>query len=512
MHSKQSDRIIISLDIGSESIKVIKGLKQGGEIRVLDFACQKYPIQEATPNLVSHYIYELLTSVVDVKRIKKARVHATISGRKLCVRVVKLPVMPVDEVQQAIKSQIRKFVSPDLEQVVFSFSILREIQEKDVNKLEVVFVAIQKHSFDEYLQLFKLVGVKPEVITSACFCGWNLVRQTDLDKDTSSLMLINIEAQDTDLTVYRDGRFVFTRNISIGVKDFADIKVDLFCKEIELTANHYYQITHGKRIDKCIVLGEGSQIKGLLKALNQNLEISLQALCISDIKQTLTINKREEFAKNLPLYTQSLGALLISSNDINLLAQIKPQLRKGISALKFLALPKMTVLAIIMFVSLALIIFILLKGTNLFYQYQIKSYKMKQDKLQNRALQLMRIKQKMDILDFEKQLYARLIKRYPTYLAFIAQICQAISNGGIVLNELEFHSDQIETGSSERLSMTRFSMKGKILEKDTPESEITRFVLALEQSDYFENISVVMERAKKKGLNFVIDGMARLKD
>jgi Tfp pilus assembly PilM family ATPase len=512
IYRRQSEKIIVSLDIGSESIRVIKGLRQDKEVKVLDFASRKYSAQEASANLLSSSIYELLTSLIDVKKLKKARIHTIISGRKLCVRVVKLPLMPMDEIQQAIKSQIRKFVSPDLEQVIFSFSVLREIQEKGINKLEIVFVAIQKDSFDEYLQLFKLIGLKPKVITSACFCGWNLVHWANLDKDITSLMLVNIEAQDSDLTVYRDGRFVFTRNISIGAKDFIDLKVDLFCKEIELTANHYYQITHGKRIDKCIVLGEGSQIEGLLKTLNQKLEISLETLRISDLSQGLSIiDKRAEFAKDLSLYTQSLGALLISSDDINLLSSMEPRLRKDVSFLKFLALPKMTALAIIIFVSLALIIFIFLKGTSLFYQYQIRSFKMKQDKLQNRTLQLIRIRQKMDILNFEKQLYLRLIKRYPAYLVFINQICQAMPDKWIILNELEFHSEA-KTDSSEHLSVVRFSMRGKILEKNMPESEITRFVLALEQSDYFENISVAMERVKKKELNFAIDGIARLQD
>lgn len=560
MLSKKADRLVISLDFGSDSIKMIKGMKSEDKICVSDFACQRYPAGEREPDLISRHIHKLLTSVVDARKIKKARIHSTISGRKLCIRIVKLPVMPEAELYQALRSKIRKYVSPDLAQVIFSFSVLGETQERDIKKLDVVFMAIQKTFFDEYLQFFKLTGVEPKVITSPCFSGWNLIRELGLNQGVDSLMLINIDNQETDLTVYREDRFVFTRNISIGGKNFTDklrgqaqfslereedvkllwglaeegraleateeahlLKIrellqgeaDVLCKEIELTAHHYYQITHGKRIDKCLVLGEGSQIGGLIDFLKQSLEISVEGLHIPDAKLELTMDRREEFERNLPLYTHALGAILIGPDDINLLAQIRPQAKKVTFPIKFFALPKttapkMAAVAVIVFICLGLLIFTFLKGINLHYQGQIRSYKERRDRLQDRAMQLMQVKRKMDILDFEKKLYLRLIKEYPAYTVIIAEICKAIPSERIVLDELKFYSNQA----------IKFNIAGKVLGIEATESEVTNFVLALERSGYFENISVTIRggpwrQAPEVGvekLSFAIDGVIKLKD
>lgn len=567
MLGKQTEKDVISLDIGRDSIKMLKGIKREGKICLSNFASQKHFALENRPDLLSQDIYELLGSVVDAKKIKRAKIYSTIAGRKLCVRTVKLPVMPEEELYQAVRSKIRKYVSSDLDQVIFSFSVLGETQEKGVRRLEVVFAAIQKKLFDEYLQVFKLADVEPRIVTSACFSGWNLVRETNLDQGASSLMLVNIESHETDLTVYRRGRFIFTRSISTGGRDFIDTlngqsqlsldnprdaklvwglgdeadsleptkkanvmkvrellqtEANVLCKEIELTADHYYQIMHGKRIDKCIVLGEYSQIAGLLDFLKERLEVPVEGLQVPDEKLQLFMDKAEEFKKDCSVYTQALGALLVGPKDINLVAHLRRQAKKEMRSIKYFAPSKMTTVAIGVFIFLALSIFLFLKGINFYYQRQIKSYEIRQDKLQNQTMQLMQIKRKMDILDFEKKLYLQLIKEHPAYPVIIAEICQAIPSEEIVLDKLEFSSGQKRARSGPGPSPVKFTITGRVTGEDATGQEATNFVLALEQSGYFENISLTVDRGRGGRLdrreaseqeiersNFVIDGVLR---
>ncbi len=526
MFRKKTGSAIIGLDIGTDSIKLLKGIKKEGRIRVLDFAYRKYSASEATPNLISQYIAELLSSAADTK---KSRIHATIPGRKLCVRVVRLPVMPKEEIAQAIRSEIRKYVSPDIEQTAFSFFVLGETQEKGVKKMDVVFTAIQKGIFDEYLQYFKLAGSEPAVVTSACFSGWNLVREAGLDRGATSLMLIDIESQETNLTAYREGKFVFTRNVSIGNADFKDKlglegenEATVLLKEITLTTHHYYQITHGERIDKCMLLGEGSLVTGLVDFLKQKLEMPVENFSMPEAKLQFSLAKAEDFSKNLPLYAQALGALLVGPGDINLISQMKTRAKKAGYPLISPALHKMTTAAIIGFISLGLAIFVLLKGVNFYYQRQIKSYQLKEAKLENEILQLARIKRKMDILVLEKELYVRLLKGRPLYSVIIAQICKAIPPGKIALDQINFYSEQKNVPSQEAIPAIKFTITGRLLEKGAASSQLTQLVLALEEGGYFENISVALrgeespaeERAsveEKEKQNFVINGAVKLR-
>jgi len=354
------------------------------------------------------------------------------------------------------------------------------------------------------------------VVTSACFSGWNLVQEVGLDKGATSLMLIDIESQETNLTAYREGKFVFTRNVSIGERDFM---AEVLFKEVELTTHHYYQITHGERIDKCIILGEGSGIAGVVDFLKQKLEMPVEPLQIPETKLQFFIDKTEEFRKNLPLYTQALGALFVAPGDINLATQMKTQAKKVIYPLKFPALSKMTTLAMIVFISLGLVIFIFLGGVNFYYQHQIQSYKLRQDKLQSQIMQIMQIKRKMDILEFSKGLYLRLLKERPAYPVIIAEICKAIPRENIVLDELKFYKDPRGTVPQEAPSSVKFTIMGRLSGKEATAAQTTRFVLALEESGYFENISVALkevglpiEAGERTVLSFVVNGGVKLKD
>ena len=527
MWRKKANKTIIGLDIAASSIKMVQASKEAGKIRVLGFGRREFSASEANPDFLSRKVQELLGGI---KELKRASIHAVVSGRKLIIRVVKLPVMPEGEISQAIKSMIRKYVSQDLEQLEFAFSVLGETQEKGIKKLDVAFMAIQKNLLNQYRQFFKLTGAEPQAVSSACFSEWNLIKKAGLDQDAASLMLIDIEAEQTDLAVYREGRFIFTRNISIGRRDLAKEQAQLspeqaevFSKEIEMTAHHYYQITHGNRIDKCILLGEGSQIAGLVDFLKQKLEIPVVNFFLSDAQLELPQEGAEEFKRNLPLYTQALGALLISPNDINLLVQERKQFKKSLfPAVKSFAFPRTAFAAGVIFASLLLSLFVIFKGTNLYYQHRIKASKIRREQLQGLTIKLMQIKRKADILDFEKKLYLQLTKERSRYPLIIARICQAIPSEKTVLDELSFNSIRERRGPAESLSRVQFNIQGRVLGQEALNQETTNFVLALEQSGYFDNISVSMnEEMQARGqvkeeiaehLGFAVNGIVRLED
>ena len=91
---KKLNKTIIGLDVGGNSLKMVKGVKDNGTIRVLDFANLTYSAQDGISSVISSDVPRLLNSLLDTKKDKKTDMHATISGRNLCIRVVSLPILP----------------------------------------------------------------------------------------------------------------------------------------------------------------------------------------------------------------------------------------------------------------------------------------------------------------------------------------------------------------------------------------------------------------------------------
>jgi len=526
MLRKQDNETILGIDIGSNAVKVVRGMKQKGGITILDFA-QKGFLTDCPPDAVIRNAQEALSSLVDAKKMKRERVHVTISGRKLCIRVITLPVMPEHELRQVVKAKILKYVSPDTDEIYFQFFVLGEKYESGTKKLEIMFVAMQKSVFNDYLRLFASFNIQPQLITSACFGGWKLIRHLGLHRPATSVMLININGQGTDLTVYRDERFILTRNISIGAKEFIDMakkedaseapspplslqQVDILCKEIELTSNHYYQIVHGQRIDQCFVLGEGCNVVGLIDFLKQKTDIPLSALQISAAQLELPKDKSEEFRKNAAVYAQSLGALLSEPADINLIGPAKKMKKAAAAKQIFVSLAKTKSIAIIFIAGVLLSG--TFKGINLYYKREIFLLKQRQGNLTNRVVQLVSVKRMMDTLEAKKKIYHQLKKDYPSYLMIIDQICQAIPGKHIVLDELSLTAGQRGGSPSSNPQYAsggiKFSITGRLVGEGITGFEVTQFVSALEQGGYFENVSA----ANREAGSFTIYGDVRVRD
>lgn len=561
---KEFKRPIISINIETDLISLVAGIKKQGKIQILDFAYRKNTAGEQTPDSISKDIHDLLNSATQLRKIRRPVVHSTISGRKLCVRVLRMPVMPDAEIAMAIKPKVFKYISPETDEVIYRFNILGEVREKDVKKLDVVFAAVHKTPLNEYLQFFKAINVKPSVITSPCFSELNLAQEFGLNKGVVSFMLVDIENQDTELTIYRDRYFVFTRNISIGCRDFTDIvkghpqlsldkptdnklffaeptpvdatqeqkqdnfseirkrlqnEADVLYKEIELTVHHYYQLTHGNRVDKCLILGPGSRIKGLVEFIRQRLEIPVQELVIQDAQLDLPAGREMEFKDNLPFYGQALGALLARPEGINFAPKGQLLPFKFVPQLKLLSVSTKNAKSFLAIAAVGIIMLLFIKGLNFYYQNKIKYYSRIRDSFAERSLKLVNLKRDMDLLAFTKKTYAELDKLYPAYAPIITKICEAIPSEKLILSEINFSHAKAEKSD---VTVVKFSIAGKILGENVEGSGFTKFISALEQSGYFQNPKFGFQQNPDVGaeqslaggtkeLSFVIDGTVNVK-
>ena len=132
---------IIGVDITSDLVRVVEAVRSADKVRVLNFVHEEFKPSVQKDALD---VPRVLTSFIDGKKIKSSRLHCVIPCQNMCIRVVTMPVMPHKELSQAIRSKIYKYISVDLEQVYYTFSVVGQTEERGIKKLEVVFAAIQK--------------------------------------------------------------------------------------------------------------------------------------------------------------------------------------------------------------------------------------------------------------------------------------------------------------------------------------------------------------------------------
>lgn len=520
-------RKIIGLNIGADFIVVIKARRKGTKIYIEDLVFRKFSSEIALAGDYQSRISEIIQEAVSPKEIKKSKFYVLIPSSKFCIRLIDMPLIPQAEIPAAVKAKVRKFVAPELDKIFYSYKLLGEFQEKGAKKLEAVFVAIQKDTLQNYLNVFNRLGINVALLAPSCFGLLNLLSTANLDNQAESRMFIKIESRETDITVYQGSKFILTRNIPFGVKNFTDIlqqqthkvaqtiedlnlawrrekeiseksgsdqqldktlqlldsEAKILSKEVELTINYYYQVSHGRKIDRCIVLGEGSQITDLVEILGKPSGVVLDFLKIPTNVE-VNKNKSADFSRDFAIYATAVGILFSKKDDINLATELV-SLKKG----QFFRFTKLNIF-IASIATLALAIFILLKGTELYFKNRISYFKSQQEKLKDKKIKLVDIKRQLDKLEFKKNLYLNLKQNIPDYSYVLNKIFESIAGKDLALTSITISGQENKEKSKDIFEAVTFIIEGSALNPERSRLDITQTVLDLESSGIFENISV----------------------
>ncbi|MCX5704320.1 MAG: hypothetical protein NT066_07540, partial [Candidatus Omnitrophica bacterium] len=103
---------IIAIDTCDSSLKIIRGGIEKGKIIVSGFAYKKVFSHDKEYSFLADKVKELLKECgLEPQKLKRSRIYAVIPGSEVCVRVLKLPAMPDDEIKQAVRAKIKEVVS-----------------------------------------------------------------------------------------------------------------------------------------------------------------------------------------------------------------------------------------------------------------------------------------------------------------------------------------------------------------------------------------------------------------
>ena len=286
------------------------------------------------------------------------------------------------------------------------------------------------------------------------------------------------------------------------IKERLQSEGEMLRREIELTTNHYYQISHGGKIDKCFIFGQGAQITGLIDFLKKKVGIPVESFQLPP-SFVFPKDKEAELKENAAEYVNALGALMCSPEALNLSVSSVAQEQKKRQPLKLPSMNKVSFLVIPLFVTLLVVTFGILKGLNIYYQYQIKYYKNQQETLKERTLQVMQVKKQMDLVSDKKRLYEALSRRFPEFSDFIMEICKAIPDETVVVDELSISNvtpSDWSTGPS-AAPVFDFIIRGRVIGRHLTSTQATAFVLALEKNRAFQNISITIEDPRRDNQN-----------
>jgi len=364
---------LIGIDIGSSSIKLAEIAHQQGKLVPLKLKLQKIDSRKDNQDGQLDALKNLFRDI----NTQDAKINVVINCSQSCTKISVIPFMPKSEILQALKWEMRNFISFSIDEAVMDYEILQEIAEGGVKKLKVAVACCPQETVDRYLDLLSRTDVEPSLFTQHGFALKNVITSL-FSKDNKPVAFLDIGYSFSELVIFQDRELVFSRKLPVAGQDFTlemtqalasdHGKTELTLKEaesikkkygilssddpeiledkiagaqlvsllrpnleklvteIERSFAYYRDKEQGAPVELLLLLGGGGNLKNLTQNLSEALRIPVQLgnpLAAFPSSGSSLLNDEPETAH---CFASALGAALASPGDINLLPiEIKQQ-------------------------------------------------------------------------------------------------------------------------------------------------------------------------------------------
>lgn len=258
----------VGLDIGSSLIKVIEIDHAGGRPTLTRFGLHRLAPEAIVEGEIMDrdLVIDGIRQCMEKAGVTASSVVSAISGRAVIVKKVVMDKMSAQDAQEAIFWEAEQHIPFDIDDVCLDFQILKD--DAGANQMEVLLVAAKKDMVNTHASLIRDAGLSPAVIDVDAFAVQNCFEQGRGESDSKKVIgLVNIGSDVTNINIIQDASPHFTRDISVGNNNFAEI----IQKELGVGHDEAHAIVSGKLGDR-----DPATVKELIRQGAKDLSLGIE--------------------------------------------------------------------------------------------------------------------------------------------------------------------------------------------------------------------------------------------
>jgi len=201
----------VGIDIGSTSIKIVELEQAGSGARLVN-----YGFSETTKFIPSNWHEnEKLTANIINEIYKKANIKsrsavAALPTFSVFSSILNLPNVSKKELASSVHWEAKKVIPLPLEEMILDWKIIKN--EKDKSNIKVLLTGAPKSLVKKYINIFKEAQINLMSLETETF---SLIRSL-IGNDKSTIMMVEIGANTTDVSIVDNGIPMLNRSIDIG--------------------------------------------------------------------------------------------------------------------------------------------------------------------------------------------------------------------------------------------------------------------------------------------------------
>jgi type IV pilus assembly protein PilM len=263
---KIGNRGLVGLDIGSSSVKAVELTGKPGALSLVNLGFEG--LQPDT--VVDGQIMELndvsgvISGLFASHQFKTDRVAAGVSGSSVIVKNIIVPQMTREELEESIDWHAEEHIPFEISDVSLDYQVVGS----GADSLHVLMAACKRDFVANLKQAIQLAGKQPAVIDVDAFALQNCYEINYEPSDSLAVALLNIGASTMNINILRGVKSVFTRDVSVGGNQYTS----LLQKELGLTYEQAEQVKRGNAAPGGF---EGVDIDGALETVSDMLALEI---------------------------------------------------------------------------------------------------------------------------------------------------------------------------------------------------------------------------------------------
>lgn len=199
------------LDIGSHKIKLVQLKKKADQYQLLAFgsasSTAKGLLSESESDLNS--LAAVIKKLHREAKISTKNVVTALPQDRVFTRVITLPKLSEEELDSALKWEAEQYVPFPLDEMTLAHQIIRQLDQKGEEKIEVLLVAAPKRLIEKLNRVLKVAGLVPLSLEIEILA----VARSLAPADPRPVLLAELGARATDLAIVENGQIAFVNSV-----------------------------------------------------------------------------------------------------------------------------------------------------------------------------------------------------------------------------------------------------------------------------------------------------------
>lgn len=211
LFSSADDNLFLGIDIGDSSLKMVELRKKGKQIYLSNYAFSENVSGVNFTKIDDiNYLAQAILKVKAEANIKARRVTASLPTFSVFSSIINLPLTDKKNMDAAVAEEARKVIPLPVEEMILDWKIVPGAQD-DKEGARVFLTGSPKKLVRRYIEIFRLAKLELASLETETF---SLVRGL-MGNDPSTVMIVEIGANSTDLSVVQESIPVLNRSLEI---------------------------------------------------------------------------------------------------------------------------------------------------------------------------------------------------------------------------------------------------------------------------------------------------------